>query len=71
MGADNTIEVRIIGKNEAGDTLAEVNGQMTVFKGETDKASNSAVNLESQLNLLSRGFDMATGVIMDTVNAAV
>lgn len=71
MGADNTIEIRIVGKNEAGDTIAEANGQLTSFKREGDNASGSAVNLQAKLNLLSQGFDMATGVIMDTVNAAV
>lgn len=69
--ADNTVEIRIIGKNEAGDTLAEVNGQLTTFKKEGDKASGSARELESKLNLAKQAFDAIAGAIMGAVEETI
>lgn len=69
MGASNTIEIRIIGKNEAGDMIAEVNGHVGELGTKSaSTATGGMTDLLSALTLAQKAFSLVSDVIVGTIN---
>lgn len=72
MAASNTVEIRIIGKNEAGNVIAEVNGQVGELGTQSKTtAAGGMTDLLSALTLAQQAFSIVSDAIVGSINEMV
>lgn len=72
MAASNTVEIRIIGKNEAGNIIAEVNGQVGELGTQSKTtAAGGMTDLLSALTLAQQAFSIVSDAIVGSINEMV